>query len=149
MPAETSGRFTVNGIRTGTRAPIGSLDVDHRSTASHALKDKESDMSISALSQYSIHSLVVAEQVNPRMCPIWQADNEGKMQLLPLAASSQLVFDAVAAASFHRLAYHDDPSFDAKADRQKPLRLDRFQAVAGTCFLHEEVPTTACSPLLP
>lgn len=68
------------------------------------------------------------------MCPILQADNECKMQMLPLAASSQLVFDAVAAATFHRLAYHDDPSFNAKADRHKSSAIKTLSASCWDVF---------------
>ncbi|KAL5605662.1 hypothetical protein FOVSG1_005809 [Fusarium oxysporum f. sp. vasinfectum] len=60
-----------------------------------------------------------AEQIAPWMCPVLQADNECKMHLLPLAMSSSLVFDAVAAAAYHRLAYYGNPQFAAKAERYK------------------------------
>ncbi|KAK2697716.1 hypothetical protein QWA68_004302 [Fusarium oxysporum] len=60
-----------------------------------------------------------AEQIAPWMCPVLQADNECKMHLLPLAMSSPLVFDAVAAAAYHRLAYYGNPKFAAKAEHYK------------------------------
>lgn len=63
--------------------------------------------------------MLVAEQIAPWMCPVLQADNECKMHLLPLAMSSPLVFDAVAAAAYHRLAYYGNPQFAAKAERYK------------------------------
>ncbi|EXA37293.1 hypothetical protein FOVG_11551 [Fusarium oxysporum f. sp. pisi HDV247] len=63
--------------------------------------------------------MLVAEQIAPWMCPVLQADNECKMHLLPLAMSSPLVFDAVAAAAYHRLAYYGNPKFAAKAEHYK------------------------------
>lgn len=53
------------------------------------------------------------------MCPILRPDNECRTYLLPLAASSQLVFDVVAAASFHRLAYYGNLQFAIEAERYK------------------------------
>ncbi|OBT99909.1 hypothetical protein VE01_02201 [Pseudogymnoascus verrucosus] len=60
-----------------------------------------------------------AEQITPWMCPILREDNECKMQVLPLAASSPLVFNAVAATSFHRLAYYGNNEFASKAERYR------------------------------
>ncbi|KAF5704317.1 cyclopentanone 1 2-monooxygenase [Fusarium mundagurra] len=60
-----------------------------------------------------------AEQIAPWMCPVLQADNECKMHLLPLAMSSPLVLDAVAAAAYHRLAYYGNPQFASKAEHHK------------------------------
>ncbi|KAF4436798.1 Cyclopentanone 12-monooxygenase [Fusarium acutatum] len=64
-------------------------------------------------------AMLVAEQIAPWMCPVLQADNECKMHLLPLAMSSPLVFDAVAAAAYHRLAYYGNPHFASKAEHYK------------------------------
>jgi hypothetical protein len=72
----------------------------------------------------------VAEQITPWMCPILRADNECKTHVLPLAMSSQLVFDALAATSYHRLAYYGSTEFAIKAERYKT---SAFKGLLESC----------------
>lgn len=64
-------------------------------------------------------TLAVAEELSHWMCPFRRPDNECKSYLLPFAMSSRLVSDAMAAASFHRLAYYGNPEFAIKAEKYK------------------------------